>query len=359
MAALHQLGPEYQSPLIATESSGLLDQHPSAAAALSLGAGTAAAAAAAAASPQGLPPRLLLAFCPQLTASAAAEDSSSAASGGGRRVGRAIRDAVAGLPAALLTGAQLCRTRQPGDMLHCLGGIAVLLPLLEQGPPPDSEGSGGGSDGTAAAVLRLLAAMLRGNAGNQQGMEELGGEAVLLNGAIRARVQCSAPACLSRFRVSGFPVPSPQILSTCLLRAATCRLLHDAATCKHHVHWLPHVCCRVCPHSPPAGAAAAAARHGAPGGAAAAAGGGRRLADPQPGRARVSGAWWRGGRGGARCCSAVLASCRAGLQTATVPPEGPSGLRPGWLFPSPAVSPIHALTPYTAVQRCKCVRRRC
>lgn len=175
VAALHQLGPDYQSPLLASESSGLLDQHAAAAATLALGAGMAAAptASTAPAAPQGPPPRLLLAFCPKLAAAAAAADAG--AGGGARQPGsRVIRDAAAGLPAALLAGTQLCRTRQPADMLHCLGGVAVLLPLLEQAG--SGSGGGGGAE-VAAGVLRLLAAMLRGSPGNQQGMQEIGGEA--------------------------------------------------------------------------------------------------------------------------------------------------------------------------------------
>ena len=34
--------------------------------------------------------------------------------------------------AALAEGTQLCRTTQLRDMLHCLGGVAALLPLLSQ-----------------------------------------------------------------------------------------------------------------------------------------------------------------------------------------------------------------------------------
>ena len=34
--------------------------------------------------------------------------------------------------AALAEGTQLCRTTQLRDMLHCLGGVASLLPLLSE-----------------------------------------------------------------------------------------------------------------------------------------------------------------------------------------------------------------------------------
>ena len=33
---------------------------------------------------------------------------------------------------AILEGTQLCCTRQLRDLLHCLGGITVLLPLFAQ-----------------------------------------------------------------------------------------------------------------------------------------------------------------------------------------------------------------------------------
>jgi hypothetical protein len=34
--------------------------------------------------------------------------------------------------AAILEGTQLCCTRQLRDLLHCLGGVTVLLPLFAQ-----------------------------------------------------------------------------------------------------------------------------------------------------------------------------------------------------------------------------------
>lgn len=182
VAALHRLGPDYQSALSGVESSGLLDQHPAAAAALALAATAAAGAGGGVegAAPQGPPPKLLLAFCPQ--AASAAERSALGSTGQGHRSrngSRAICDAVLGAPAALLPGTQLCRTQQPQDVLHCLGGIAVLLQLLEQ---PDAEqgkqhaGSGSCSGvSTAAGVLRLLAAMLWGSPTNQQAMQQVGG----------------------------------------------------------------------------------------------------------------------------------------------------------------------------------------
>ena len=34
--------------------------------------------------------------------------------------------------AAMLEGTQLCRTCQLKDILHCLGGVTILMPLLSQ-----------------------------------------------------------------------------------------------------------------------------------------------------------------------------------------------------------------------------------
>ena len=40
--------------------------------------------------------------------------------------------AAAGDAAAVAEGTHLCCTRRLQDMLHCLGGVTVLLPLLAQ-----------------------------------------------------------------------------------------------------------------------------------------------------------------------------------------------------------------------------------
>ena len=204
VAALHQLGPNYQSPLLACESSGLLDQHPAAAAALALGAaaappaagaggeassGDAATAAAAAAAQQGQPPKLLLAFCPQLAAAEAQEGqagASGSSSGRARGGSRGMREAVLGLPAALLPGTQLCRTQQPHSMLHCLGGIAALLPLLEHQP----------TGAEVAGVVRLVAALLRGSPTNQQAVQQAGGFALMAH-LLERRVQAQGPGLLT------------------------------------------------------------------------------------------------------------------------------------------------------------------
>ncbi|GAB4815481.1 hypothetical protein N2152v2_002527 [Parachlorella kessleri] len=122
--ALWLLGPAYQSGLAPFESSAVLDQSPQAAAVLLQG--------------RDAPmPRLLLNYNPQ------AAD------------GRRLQDLAGGPPASLLPGTSPCCTRQPRDMLHCLGGMAVLLPLLalldkaHAGPagpaaPPPSDSTPGG-----------------------------------------------------------------------------------------------------------------------------------------------------------------------------------------------------------------------
>ncbi len=46
--------------------------------------------------------------------------------------GRLLYDTAGGDAAALLEGSRLCCTRQLRNLLPCLGGVAVLLPLLEQ-----------------------------------------------------------------------------------------------------------------------------------------------------------------------------------------------------------------------------------
>lgn len=237
--ALFELGPDYQSPLLPTESSGLLDQHPGAATALALSAtATAAAVAAAAAAgssdsdaaaaaaalvgsagPQGQPPKLLLAFCPRLAAAEVAAVS-------GSKVGsRGMREAALGLPAALLPGMQLCRTRQPHDCLHCLGGVAVLLPLLEHAVPAPLPDGGASCRPLATSVLRLLAAMLRGSPSNQQASAQVGAFA-LAGHLLEQQAQCSTAGAAQQ----GGGARSSRHLSGELL-AAQQQLLGAVAEC--------------------------------------------------------------------------------------------------------------------------------
>ena len=53
---------------------------------------------------------------------------------------------------AILEGTQLCCTRQLRDLLHCLGGIPVLLPLFAQLGTPSH---------TCAALICTVAGSLR------------------------------------------------------------------------------------------------------------------------------------------------------------------------------------------------------
>ena len=107
VAALHALGPDYQSIFAPTDSNPLLDQTPGAASLLIHGK-------------EALRPRLMLSYNAQAAA--------------GRMLYNTIdmegtidtdRDT-----AAVLENTQLCCTCQLRDLLHCLGGIGVLLPLV-------------------------------------------------------------------------------------------------------------------------------------------------------------------------------------------------------------------------------------
>lgn len=84
--------------------------------------------------------------------------------------GRALTDAAHGAAATALPGTQLCCTRQAKDLLHCMGGAAVLLHLFGQ---LDLQVQGAGADGRtdpgrAPALVRLVAGMLRGSTTNIQ-----------------------------------------------------------------------------------------------------------------------------------------------------------------------------------------------
>lgn len=75
-----------------------------------------------------------------------------------------------GAAATALPGTQLCCTRQAKDLLHCIGGAAVLLHLFGQ---LDLRLQGDGADGPAdpgraPALVRLVAGMLRGSTTNIQ-----------------------------------------------------------------------------------------------------------------------------------------------------------------------------------------------
>ena len=82
------------------------------------------------------------------------------------------------LKAADLVGsARVCATHSARDIIHCLGGVHVLFPLLA---PIERDG---GDDDDAAAELRdaidLLAAMLEGSRLNQEALQVSGGFALI------------------------------------------------------------------------------------------------------------------------------------------------------------------------------------
>ena len=107
VAALHALGPDYQSIFAPTDSNPLLEQTPAAAALLIH-------------SKEALGPRLLLSYNAQAAAGRMlynTTDMDAAAD--------AERDT-----AAVQEGSQLCCTCHLRDLLHCLGGVSVLLPLV-------------------------------------------------------------------------------------------------------------------------------------------------------------------------------------------------------------------------------------
>lgn len=120
--------------------------------------------------------------------------------------GMVLRDLAGGPPATLLPGTHPCCTRQPRDMLHCLGGMAVLLPFLTlldpPGNPQDSKIPRDASQGTlsgageapaageeaapvaataaigesaAAEAVRLVAAMLEGCPANVHDLRQING----------------------------------------------------------------------------------------------------------------------------------------------------------------------------------------
>lgn len=107
IAALHALGPNYQSTFAPTDSNPLLDRDPGAASLLIHGK-------------EALGPRLLLSYNAQAAA-------------GRMLYNTAEMDGLVDTDrdtAAVLENTQLCCTCQLKDLLHCLGGIGVLLPLV-------------------------------------------------------------------------------------------------------------------------------------------------------------------------------------------------------------------------------------
>eukprot|EP00887_Chlorella_sp_A99_P003486 scaffold7.g3486.t1 len=175
-SALLLVHPPYLAGIGGAESSALLDQQPAAAAALAPAAGAAGGAAATS-------PRLLLCLNPGQRHPQYQQ----------RYHHQQLWDTVGGAPAAVLPGTQQCATRQAKDMLHSLGGVAVLLPLFAlldaplQGEVAGGGGGGGaGGESRAPAAVQLLTAMLGSSGANQAAFRAAGGPALvahLLEGA--------------------------------------------------------------------------------------------------------------------------------------------------------------------------------
>lgn len=108
VAALHSLGPDYQSIFAPTDSNPLLEQTPAAAALLIH-------------SKEALGPRLLLSYNAQAAAGRMLYNTAD--------MDAAARDTERDT-AAVQEGSQLCCTCHLRDLLHCLGGVSVLLPLV-------------------------------------------------------------------------------------------------------------------------------------------------------------------------------------------------------------------------------------
>jgi len=107
VAALHALGPNYQSIFAPTDSNPLLDQAPAAATLLIH-------------SKEALGSRLVLSYNAQAAAGRMLYNTTD-------------MDGAADVEhqtAAVQEGSQLCCTCHLRDLLHCLGGVSVLLPLV-------------------------------------------------------------------------------------------------------------------------------------------------------------------------------------------------------------------------------------
>ena len=115
VAALHALGPNYQSIFAPTDSNPLLDQAPAAAALLIH-------------SKEALGSRLVLSYNAQAAAGRMLYNTTD-------------MDGAADVEhqtAAVQEGSQLCCTCHLRDLLHCLGGVSVLLPLVSPKLWPNS-----------------------------------------------------------------------------------------------------------------------------------------------------------------------------------------------------------------------------
>ncbi|KAK9836952.1 hypothetical protein WJX81_002248 [Elliptochloris bilobata] len=164
--ALFEMGLDGQARFAAAEADGSPAQ-----------GGALAAAALGPAGRGALATRLMLSYNPQASA------------------GRLLYDTAGGDAAALLEGSWLCCTRQLRDLLPCLGGVAVLLPLLEQLDAPAGD-AGTGEPSRAVAVLQLLAAVLEESPSNRQSFAQLSGAELVAHLLQRASARHLVPSLL-------------------------------------------------------------------------------------------------------------------------------------------------------------------
>eukprot|EP00850_Spirogloea_muscicola_P002934 SM000011S19112 [mRNA] locus=s11:883394:901254:- [translate_table: standard] len=91
--------------------------------------------------------------------------------------------------ASLLPGSQLCYRKRLQDVIHCVGGIGVVFPLLTQlsqqlsfsfnNPPSGISHPGTHPTSAAADAVHLLRAVLEGNYANQQSMVNIAGISIM------------------------------------------------------------------------------------------------------------------------------------------------------------------------------------
>ncbi|KAK9806574.1 hypothetical protein WJX73_003713 [Symbiochloris irregularis] len=157
VAALHELGPNYQSTFFHQEYDARLEQLPSSNAHRALCEGK-----------EGLAPKLALSYNAQAAA------------------GRMLYDTREGDTAALAEGTQLCRATQLRDMLACLGGVPCLLPLIAQldsplAPEQEQEQQRRDADASSLAVdtMELLSAVFAHSPANRRSMQNISGMALV------------------------------------------------------------------------------------------------------------------------------------------------------------------------------------
>ncbi|DBA78126.1 TPA: hypothetical protein ACH3X2_008097 [Trebouxia sp. C0005] len=146
VAALHALGPNYQSIFAPTDSNPLLDQAPAAATLLIH-------------SKEALGSRLVLSYNAQAAAGRMLYNTTD-------------MDGAADVEhqtAAVQEGSQLCCTCHLRDLLHCLGGVSVLLPLVAQldSAAPAASSAGSEESTNMVDVAELMAAVLEDSPSNR------------------------------------------------------------------------------------------------------------------------------------------------------------------------------------------------